>query len=117
MQGAHRARQFGISGAERFDRDAGGAEQLTQARDIELRVDQLADDFGQIRRTEDSSADLCRDDVTSRLVVNQREHGRGIENGHSVAAARRRSASNSSTNERDFGKLLARARNSATASC
>jgi hypothetical protein len=112
-----RSGKLGIRGTERFNSDAGGAEQLTHAGDIDFSVDKLADNFGQIRRPENSADDLCGDDVTSGFVVDQREDSRCVENGHSVAAASRRSASSSSTNERDFGTSLASPRNSTTASC
>jgi len=49
-QGPHGAGQLGIDFQHRLDRHAGGSEQLTDPADVEVRVDELADDLGETRR-------------------------------------------------------------------
>ena len=51
--------------AERFDHDAGSAEQSPQPTDAEFVINKPADDLGQTRRAENSAADAFGYEVAS----------------------------------------------------
>jgi hypothetical protein len=48
-QGPHCPGQFGVGFGQRLDRDARGGEQFTDSAGVEIGIDQLANDFGEVR--------------------------------------------------------------------
>ena len=70
-QGPHGTGQLGIDFKHRLDRDTGVSEQLTDPADVGVCVDELADDFGEIRRAQGCRVQFGRDHLGARLVVNE----------------------------------------------
>jgi hypothetical protein len=99
------------------DGDSRGTQQLPEPAHVDVGVDQFADDLRQVGRAKARRTDLGRDHVGTGLAMNECEHGRSVHDAHSLAAARRRSASNSSTRDRVCGTSEPIPRNSAIASC
>ena len=72
--------------------------------------------LGQIRCSEDRTLDVLFATFVTGFVVDESQVPRRVQDGHSLAAAARRSASNSSTKELEPGTPRAGARRSANAS-
>ena len=115
--GPHRASQLRVLLEDWLNAHPGRSEQLPHSSDVDVSVDQLADDLRKVRSAERCRIERCSDKVSSGLAVHESQHGRGIQYGHSAEAAKRRSASNSSTSDRAFGTIDASSRSSARASC
>jgi hypothetical protein len=80
---------FGVFLEDRFDRHPCCHEQLTQWVDVDVGLDELADDLSKVCGSQDRTLETGGDEVGAGLLMEQSHDGGGVQNRYSAAASRR----------------------------
>ena len=115
-KGAQRPGELSVVACQRLNDDTSGGDELVDPAHVDTYVNELADDFSEVGSPQRGPEQSTRHEIGARFIMDQGKDRRGVKNGHSAAAAARRSLKSSSTKERSAGMPSPSRRSSVTAS-